>query len=197
MQVGGGSTLFPCDGQCGDPICEALFKTDRALRQHINQPRHPRVFDRASDVTDSESEDDTKSRPPGNGLGTATVKGTGSPAGSDDSTGGGAPNGAYGYDNAIGYGYGTDGSGGSDENGGGDGGEDAEVDDQEDEGEEGVEQNEWLDLAEETGEGRTEYSRLESLTEDEPSLNDGSIDEGMEQPVLYNVQFKIQTAIDI
>lgn len=133
-------------------------------------------------ITDSEPEEDTKSRPPGNGLGTATVKGTGSPSGSDDSTGGGAKNGAYGYDNAIGYGYGTDGSGGSDDNGGGDGGEDAEVDDQEDEGEEGVEQNEWLDLGEETGEGRTEYSRLESLTEDEPSLSDNSFDQGMQHP---------------
>ena len=45
VQVGGGSTLFHCDGQCGDPICEALFKTDRALKQHINQPRHPQVLD--------------------------------------------------------------------------------------------------------------------------------------------------------
>ena len=34
---GGGPTLYFCNSQCGDPICEALFKTEGYLRQHIRQ----------------------------------------------------------------------------------------------------------------------------------------------------------------
>ena len=40
----GGPTFYSCNGQCGDPICEALFKTEGDLRQHISQRRGPQVW---------------------------------------------------------------------------------------------------------------------------------------------------------
>ena len=43
VQVSSGSTLLPCEGQCGDPVCEALFKSVGALRQHVNQSRVSQV----------------------------------------------------------------------------------------------------------------------------------------------------------
>ena len=41
---GDGPTLYSCNGQCGDPICEALFKTEGGLRQHIRQRQGLQVW---------------------------------------------------------------------------------------------------------------------------------------------------------
>ena len=40
----GGPTFYSCNGQCGDPICEALFKKEGGLRQHISQRRGSQVW---------------------------------------------------------------------------------------------------------------------------------------------------------
>eukprot|EP00731_Ephydatia_muelleri_P029167 Em0020g811a len=212
----GGPTFYSCNGQCGDPICEALFKTEGGLRQHISQRRGPQAgvlqddskdgeesdhsdstgelsepSGRASDVeilTDSEREGDTKTRwpaitpPPGH-----TKEGSGpgsSSSSSEDSTGAGNDGGytVGRYGNGVGTnginGANGGGRGGAYVNGayedggdsGSDEGDDAGVNEQEGEEEDMLEQNEGE-------EERIEYSRLESLTEEESSFSDQRLDQ--------------------